>query len=64
MLRLLIDEDFDGHVIDGLHRHYPEIDLLRAQDVGLSGRDRADDPDVLAWAAQENRFSSPTTSGP
>jgi hypothetical protein len=30
-------------------------DLVRAQDVGLSGEDRADDPAVLARAAQENR---------
>jgi len=31
----------------------PDIDLVRVQDVGLSG---TDDPTVLAWAAQEGRI--------
>jgi predicted nuclease of predicted toxin-antitoxin system len=53
MLRLLSDEDFNGHVVAGLRRSYPEIDLLRAQDVGLSGHK---DPDILAWAAEQGRI--------
>lgn len=56
MLRLLSDEDFNGHIVDGVRRQYPEVDLVRAQDVGLSGRDGADDLAVLAWAARENRI--------
>lgn len=52
MLRLLSDEDFNGNVIDGVRRHYPEVDLIRVQDVGLSGHE---DPDVLAWAAENGR---------
>jgi hypothetical protein len=55
MLRLLSDEDFNGHVVEGVRRRYPELDLVRAQDVGLSGKDGADDPTVLEWAARENR---------
>jgi hypothetical protein len=35
MLRLLSDENFNGHVIDGIKQRYPEIDLIRVQDVGL-----------------------------
>jgi hypothetical protein len=53
MLRLLSDENFDGNVVAGVRRCYPEIDLVRAQDVGLSGRE---DPDVLAWAAEHGRI--------
>jgi predicted nuclease of predicted toxin-antitoxin system len=56
MLRLLSDEDFNGHVVDGVRRHYPKVDLVRAQDVGLSGKDGADDPAILAWAAEQNRI--------
>jgi predicted nuclease of predicted toxin-antitoxin system len=56
MLRLLSDEDFNGHIVAGLRQHYPEVDLVRAQDVGLSGQNEIEDPDVLAWAAQENRI--------
>jgi hypothetical protein len=53
MLRLLSDVDFNGNVVAGLLRSYPEIDLVRDQDVGLSGRE---DPDILAWAAKEARI--------
>lgn len=31
----------------------PSIDIVRVQDVGLSGED---DPTILAWAADENRI--------
>ena len=36
----------------GLWRRKPELDIVRIQDVGLSG---ADDPTVLEWAAREGR---------
>lgn len=52
MIRLLADENFDGMTVRGLRRRLPELDLVRIQDVGLSG---ADDPTVLEWAAQEKR---------
>ena len=52
MLRLLTDENFNGSIIRGLMRRKPEIDLVRVQDVGLSG---VDDHAVLAWAAREGR---------
>ncbi|MEA5602764.1 DUF5615 family PIN-like protein [Nostoc sp. UHCC 0252] len=53
MLKLLADENFDNTVVRGLFRRSPEIDILRVQDVGLSGKD---DPTVLDWAAQEGRI--------
>ena len=52
MLQLLADENFNGSLIRGLVRRQPEIDLVRVQDVGLSG---ADDHAVLAWAARAGR---------
>lgn len=52
MLRFLSDENLNNDIVRGLLRRKPEIDLVRVQDVGLSG---ADDPTVLAWAAQDGR---------
>lgn len=52
MVRLLADENFNGNIVRGVFRRAPRVDLVRVQDVGLSG---ADDPTVLAWAAQQNR---------
>jgi predicted nuclease of predicted toxin-antitoxin system len=50
MLRLLADENFDNTVVRGLFRRNPKIDIIRVQDVGLSGKD---DPTIPEWAAQE-----------
>jgi hypothetical protein len=52
MLLLAPDENFNGNIIRGLLRRQPALDLVRLQDVGLSG---AEDPVVLAWAAQAGR---------
>jgi len=52
MLKLLADENFDNTIIRGLLRRKADIDIVRVQDVDLSG---ADDPTILAWAAQESR---------
>jgi hypothetical protein len=52
MLRLLADENFNGSIVRGLLRRHPDVDVVRVQDVGLSG---ADDCIVLAWAATEGR---------
>ena len=53
MLLLLSDEDFNGHVVAGVCLHYPDVDLVRVQEVGLSGQE---DADVLAWAAEHGRI--------
>lgn len=53
MLKFLADENFDNTIVRGLFRRSPEIDIIRVQDVGLSGKD---DPTVLEWAAQEERI--------
>lgn len=52
MLKLLADENFDNTILRGLLRRQSDIDIIRVQDIGLSGKD---DPTVLAQAASENR---------
>lgn len=53
MLRLAADENLNGDIVRGLLRRKPALDLVRIQDIGLSG---ADDPAVLEWAASEGRI--------
>jgi len=52
MLRLIVDENFNNNILRGLLRRNPKVDIVRVQDVGLSG---ADDAAVLEWAAREGR---------
>lgn len=52
MLRLASDADVHGDIVRGLRRQRPEIDLVRVQD---DLAERASDPVVLAWAANEKR---------
>lgn len=52
MLRPASDADVNGKVIRGLIRLRPGIDLVRAKDVLPDG---TPDPEVLAWAAGEDR---------
>jgi hypothetical protein len=53
MLQLLADENFNNNIIRAVLRQKPEADIVRVQDVGLSG---ADDQRVLEWAAQQGRI--------
>src|SRR5438874_898836 len=53
MLRLLADENFNGDIVRGLLLRQPGLDVVRVQDIDLP---RADDPSVLAWAADNNRI--------
>jgi hypothetical protein len=53
MLRLAADENLISDIVRGLLRRNANINIVRIQDVGLSG---ADDPRVLAWAASEGRI--------
>jgi hypothetical protein len=53
MLRLLADENFNRDIVRGLLLRQPELDLVRVQDVGLAG---LNDPQILAWANQNNRI--------
>ncbi len=52
MLRLASDADVHGDIVRGLRRRLPGIDLVRSQEALPEG---TPDPEVLAWAAAENR---------
>ncbi len=55
MVRFLADENFNNAILRGLLRRKPDIDIVRVQDVGLSG---ASDPEILAWARRGKTGSS------
>jgi hypothetical protein len=52
MIKLLADENLDNTIIRVLLRRDSDIDIVRVQDIGLSGED---DPIVLEWAAEQGR---------
>lgn len=52
MLKLLTDENFDSTIVRGLIRQVPILDMVRVQDIGLQA---AADPEILAWAASQER---------
>ena len=52
MLALAGDENFNNDILRAVRRRNPAVDIVRVQDVGLSG---ADDPTILEWAAQVGR---------
>ena len=51
-MKFLADENFDNTIIRGLERRQVDIEIVRVQDISLSGKD---DPTVLEWAAKEGR---------
>ena len=53
MLRLLVDENFNGDIVRGLLLRRPDLDLVRVQDVEY---EEAEDPTILAWAAENDRI--------
>ena len=53
MLRLAIDENFDQRILRGLRLRYPTLDFVVVQDTVLQG---AKDPQLLAWAAEQQRI--------
>lgn len=53
MLRLLIDQDLDHVILRGLFFRVPNLDVITAHQAGLSS---ASDPEVLAWAAEQERI--------
>jgi hypothetical protein len=53
MIRWAADENLDNNIVRALQRRQPDFDIVRVQDVGLSG---ADDPAVLRWCADERRI--------
>jgi hypothetical protein len=53
VLRLAADENLNNDILRALLRRRRDIDIVRVQDVGLSG---APDEAVLEWAAGEHRI--------
>ena len=53
MLHFAADENLNYNIVRGLLRRESDLDIIRIQDVGLSGKG---DATVLEWAAQENRI--------
>jgi len=53
MIRFLADENLNNHIIRGIKLRDSEIDIIRIQDIGLSG---TDDPTVIEYALRENRI--------
>ncbi len=53
MLRLVSDEDVHDDIIRGLRRRERGLDIVRVLDVGL---DQTPDPDILEWAANQERI--------
>ena len=53
MIRFAADENLNRKLVTGLQRRTKTLDIVRVQDAGLRG---ADDPTVLAWAAEEKRI--------
>lgn len=53
MLRFLADENLHSTIVRGLRRRNSAIDIVRVQEVGLTG---IDDEALLAWAANDNRI--------
>lgn len=52
-LKFAVDEDFDHRVLRAIRRCWPNLDILSVQD---AGRRSAPDPEVLDWAASEDRI--------
>jgi predicted nuclease of predicted toxin-antitoxin system len=52
VIRLLVDQNFNGHILDGLIQREPALDFLHVRDVGLAA---APDPAILEWAATQGR---------
>jgi len=53
VVRLAADENLNNHIVRGLLRRQPDLDIVRIQDVGLTG---IDDEALLDWAATEQRI--------
>ncbi len=52
MIKLATDEDFNNRILRGVLRRQPALDIRRKQDSVIG---RANDLQVLAWAASEGR---------
>lgn len=52
-MRFAADENFNGRILSALLERLPDLDIVRIQDTVMSG---ANDPELLAWLADEERI--------
>lgn len=52
-MRFVADENIRGGILSGLVHRYPNLDIVRVQDVGLAA---VPDKTILAWAAEAGRI--------
>lgn len=52
MIRFLVDQNFNEHIVDGMTRRAATLDFVHVRDVELAA---ASDSTVLEWAALESR---------
>lgn len=52
-MRFLADENFNGKLLAGLRAALPGLDVTRVQDINM---DATPDPQLLTWAAEQNRI--------
>jgi hypothetical protein len=53
MPKLLSDHNFNARILRGLRRRLSSLDVVTALDAGLAS---VDDPDLLEWAATQDRI--------
>lgn len=51
--RFLFDENFNHRIVHGLQLRLPDLDFVIAQEIELKG---VKDPELLEWAATQNRI--------
>jgi predicted nuclease of predicted toxin-antitoxin system len=52
VIRLLVDQNFNGLILGGLTRRDPDLEVVHVRDAGLAA---APDPIILEWAATQDR---------
>jgi hypothetical protein len=52
-MRFAADENFDGHILNGLRARLPELDVVRVQDTVMY---QSPDDKLLVWLADEGRI--------
>ena len=52
-MRFAADENFNGRILKGIRTRLPDVDIVRVQDTTIY---QAPDPELLEWAAQEERI--------
>ena len=53
MFRYLADQNFNGKIVRGALLQNANLEIVRIQETEIDG---AKDPEVLSWAAKENRI--------